>query len=106
MNVQNEINKKAKELWLQFGDTPINNKDEIELPFLHFPAGANRFDVWHWFEETFDLSVARDLQSPTSEIDREARRKQALDGMDNLIDPLLQSTKELIRVLKEEAEKK
>jgi hypothetical protein len=29
-----------------------------------------------------------------------ARRQQGLDGMNNLIDPLLESTKELIRILK------
>ena len=58
---------KAEELWLQLGDVPINDDDEIELPFLHFPAGTNRFGIWLWFEETFNRSVARDLQGLTSE---------------------------------------
>lgn len=51
----------AKELWAKFGDTPINNDDEIESEFLHFAAGTDRFEIWHWFEETFDCSIAKEL---------------------------------------------
>jgi len=35
-----------------------------------------------------------------SDDEKEVIRKQAQDGMDSLIDPLLESTKELIRILK------
>lgn len=62
-----EVLKEAKELWLQFGDIPVSDNDLIELPFLHFPVGINRFEVWRWFEHTFDISVAKDLMFPTSE---------------------------------------
>ena len=34
-------------LWHDFSDIPINDLDEIETPFLNYPAGTCRFDVWH-----------------------------------------------------------
>ena len=53
--------EKAKELWEQFGDISINDNDEIEEPFLDFSIGTNRFEIWEWFEEKFNISVAVDL---------------------------------------------
>jgi len=44
-------------LWHDFSDIPINDLDEIETPFLHFPAGTCRFDVWHWFDERWPGGV-------------------------------------------------
>ena len=31
---------------------PVDEADceIIEEPFLHFPAGTHREDIWHWFE--------------------------------------------------------
>ena len=52
--------KKAKKLWKELGDISINN-DEIENNFKHFNSGTHREEIWHWFEHTFDLSVAKDL---------------------------------------------
>lgn len=26
-----------------------------------FPTGTNREEIWHWFEEQFNISVAKDL---------------------------------------------
>ena len=52
----------AKDLWLEFGDVPMDPETEcIESPWRGFPAGTHREDVWHWFEDTFGLSVAEDL---------------------------------------------
>ena len=44
-------------LWHDFADIPINDWDEIEKPFLHFPAGTYRFDIWHWFDERWPGGV-------------------------------------------------
>ena len=49
----------VKDLWDILGDIPINEDDEIELQFLHFKVGTRRENIWHWFEDTFDLSVAK-----------------------------------------------
>lgn len=52
----------AKELWMEFGDVPMNPEtEEIEEEWHGFPAGTFREDIWHWFEETFNVSVAEDL---------------------------------------------
>jgi len=37
---------------------PVNDDGIItEIQFLHFPAGTDREDIWHWFEDTFDISI-------------------------------------------------
>lgn len=46
-----------EKLWAQLGNIPINEAEEIELPFLHFEAGTHRETIWHWFEDYFDVSV-------------------------------------------------
>lgn len=54
--------KEAKKLWLEFGDVPMNPDTEcIEAAWHGFAVGTHREDIWHWFEETFDVSVAEDL---------------------------------------------
>ncbi|MFA5340211.1 MAG: hypothetical protein WC332_00395 [Clostridia bacterium] len=40
-----------KLLWRLLGDIPITDDDEIDEPFLHFPKGTDKIEVWHWFEE-------------------------------------------------------
>lgn len=52
----------AKELWDRFGDIPMNPEtEEIEEEWNGFSVGTWREDIWHWFEETFNVSVAKDL---------------------------------------------
>lgn len=52
----------VKDLWLEFGDVPMDPETEcIEEEWNGFPAGTNREEIWHWFEETFGVSVAEDL---------------------------------------------
>jgi hypothetical protein len=52
---------KAKDLWKQLGNIAINDDEEIEETFLDFEVGTERSDIWTWFEEEFNLSVAEDL---------------------------------------------
>ena len=53
----------AKKLWAQLGDIPVTEDDDfvIEEDGTVFEKGTDKFEVWHWFEETFDVSVATDL---------------------------------------------
>lgn len=51
----------AKALWEMFGDIGLIEDDEIDEPFLHFEIGTDKFEIWHWFEDEFDISVAKDL---------------------------------------------
>jgi len=54
---------KAIELWKVLSDIPTNENEEIELPFLHFETGTDKYTIWHWFEEKFNISVAKDLMN-------------------------------------------
>ena len=41
----------------------MNEDEEIDTPFLHFPVGTHRHDVWSWIEDKFDVCV-KDLMYP------------------------------------------
>lgn len=46
------------DLWNEFGDVPMNPDTEcIEEDWNGFIAGTHREEIWHWFEETFNVSV-------------------------------------------------
>lgn len=52
----------AKELWKRLEDVPMNPETEkIEEEWNGFSIGTLREDIWHWFEETFSVSVATDM---------------------------------------------
>jgi len=62
----------AKRLWHEFGGVPVDESgeliaDEWVIPSgldgysTLFTAGTHREEIWYWFEETFDVSVATDL---------------------------------------------
>jgi hypothetical protein len=50
-----------RSLWNELGNIPIDEDENIEEDFLHFEMGTHREEIWHWFEEEFDISVAKDL---------------------------------------------
>lgn len=53
-------------LWDELGDIPTGDggalADCIEQPFLHFPTGAHRETVWHWFEAQHPEFIVGDVQ--------------------------------------------
>ena len=52
----------VKELWADFGDVPMDPETEcIEDFWGRFIPGDHREEIWHWFEKTFHVSVAKDL---------------------------------------------
>lgn len=53
--------KQARELWELLGDVPVNDNEEIDEPFNGFEKGTDVHEIWHWFEETFNISIAKDL---------------------------------------------
>ena len=53
--------KMARELWEELGDVIVDDNDCIENPWRTFEAGTSRYDIWHWFESFFGVSVAKDL---------------------------------------------
>lgn len=45
-------------LWGEFGDIPMNPSTEcIEAPFLHWPAGTHREEIWHEFDKYHSKGV-------------------------------------------------
>ena len=51
-------------LWKEFGSIPMNPETEcIEEEWHGFAAGTFREDIWKWFEDTFQLSIATDLMN-------------------------------------------
>lgn len=54
-----ERDAQLEELWAAFGDVPMNPETEkMEEDFLTFPAGTDREDIWHWFDERYSKGVA------------------------------------------------
>ena len=57
----------AKKLWSELGDIPVTEDDDLDEDFIIkesntvFEKGTDKFEVWGWFEETFNISVAKDL---------------------------------------------
>lgn len=47
----------AEELWSKLGDIPTDSDDKIEENFFHFDVGTHREEIWHWFEDTYDISI-------------------------------------------------
>ncbi len=51
--------ERLEALWKQFADVPMNPDTEcMEEDFLHFPAGTDREEIWHWFDERHSKGVA------------------------------------------------
>lgn len=49
-------------LWLEFGDVPMNPETEcIEEEWNGFAAGTHREEICEWFEETYGVCVGKDL---------------------------------------------
>lgn len=50
------------QLWDQLRDVPVSEDDQsLDAPFLHFEKGAEKEDVWHWFESQNPRFVVGDV---------------------------------------------
>ena len=47
------------EMWEILTDIPIDEDECIEEPFLHFETGTDRYDIWHWIEDTYDVVIGK-----------------------------------------------
>lgn len=49
-------------LWQKLEDHPYDPETEcITAPYIIFPAGTHREEIWHWFENSFHICLAEDL---------------------------------------------
>ena len=51
----------AKQVWEDLSNVTIDVLDKTESSFRHFPAGTDRFEIWQWIEEEYNVSIAKDL---------------------------------------------
>ena len=50
---------KVLNLWYEFVDIPMNPDTEcIEVEWNGFKKGTHREEIWHWFEENFNVKVS------------------------------------------------
>lgn len=58
MKTLRERDEELERLWNDFSDIPMNpDTEKIEEPFMDFPAGTDREDIWHWFDERHSKGV-------------------------------------------------
>lgn len=58
MDTLQERDTVLERLWDEFADVPMDPETEkMEESFLHFPAGADREEIWHWFDERHSKGV-------------------------------------------------
>lgn len=70
--------KKLEDFWEELGDIPMDAEERIEDPFLSFPAGTDRDDIWRWFDERHSKGVAYLLYGGAEDYVPEARRLYGL----------------------------
>lgn len=68
-----ERDKQLEELWAELGDVPMDPETErLDEAFHIWPAGTDREEIWHWFDERYSKGVAhllyRDGVERTDEI--------------------------------------
>jgi len=48
-----------EDYWADLADIPVDpDTDKLEEPFMSFPAGTDKEDVWRWFDERHSKGVA------------------------------------------------
>ncbi len=55
-------------LWEEFGNVPIDENECIDIDWspsknVVFKKGTDRFEIWYWFEDIFDVKIS-DLIHP------------------------------------------
>ena len=51
--------KSLETFWSELGDIPVNDDGIIQEPFLWWPKGTDREDIWHWFDEKYPGGVIK-----------------------------------------------
>lgn len=74
METLRERDTQLEKLWKQFGDIPMNpDTEKMEESLMDFPAGTDREEIWHWFDERHSKGVVYLLYGrPFYEKDSEA----------------------------------
>ena len=46
-----------EQLWLEFGNVPMSEDEEIEEDFHIWKAGTGKYDIWQWFDNKHSKGV-------------------------------------------------
>lgn len=58
MDTLQKRDSELERLWDEFADVPMDPETEkMEESFLHFPAGTDREEIWHWFDDRHSKGV-------------------------------------------------
>ena len=77
-----ERDQALENMWNEFADVPMNPDTEcMEEPFLDFPAGTRREDIWHWFDERHSKGVAYLLYEGAEDYVPETKRLYGLSKL-------------------------
>lgn len=70
----------AQVLWFELGNVPVDEDANLDEEFLWFEKGTDREEVWHWFEEHYDLSVAEMLMYDSISFTEYEKRRNGNTG--------------------------
>lgn len=65
--ISEENLKKMEEHWEKLGDIPVNDDGEIQEPFMQYPVGTDREEIWRFFDEFYPGGVAKLMHLDTEE---------------------------------------
>ena len=89
----------AWKVWEALGDCPINDDDEIDEDFLGYPAGTDRFDIWHDIEDELGVPVSRLMfEEPPRGV------YEPLRGLSEAIDSAIEKMPNALRLLENEGQ--
>ncbi len=46
-----------RNLWYAFTNVPIDEEECIDEDFHIWPRGTERFEIWYWFDESFQNGI-------------------------------------------------
>jgi hypothetical protein len=56
-----DLPQEGKDIWQKLGNVTINENEEIDIPFMQFPIGTHRQEIWLWFEEKYNIIIGNIL---------------------------------------------
>lgn len=62
LHIEHDWLQNILDLWQKLEDHPYDPETEcITVPYVIFPVGTHREEIWQWFEDSFHICLAEDL---------------------------------------------
>jgi hypothetical protein len=62
MQTEDFTQQELADMWIEFGNVPVNENEDIEVDFLWWPIGTDIMDIWHWFDDKFESGLGKFLE--------------------------------------------